>query len=106
MQENDTEPEGIERMRWKSVRAELQRRGLDIPSFKEAKENAEQVVGCYRCDYPYEKWCGDLNISDELWNEISPKPDGGGLLCPNCIMAELSEKIGPESDISATLHVT
>jgi len=44
-------------------------------------------VSCYDCGRPYGDKYGfpDLVIPDDVWLQISPKGDFGGLLCPSCI---------------------
>lgn len=48
-------------------------------------------VACYDCGRPYgdEHGFPDLVLPDEVWKRISPKEDGGGLLCPSCICKRL-----------------
>ena len=49
------------------------------------------MVRCEDCDRPYEDEYGfpDLVIPDDVWKQISPTGDEGGLLCPSCICARL-----------------
>lgn len=49
------------------------------------------ALGCYDCGRPYAKG-PDLVIPDKIWNQIAPKPGGGGVLCPNCINDRLEAK--------------
>lgn len=45
---------------------------------------------CYDCRLPYKSFPCDMNVTDEVWKQISPtKRDGGGLLCPMCICERL-----------------
>lgn len=39
---------------------------------------------CSGCGRPYARG-PDLVIPDAAWLKIAPRPDGGGVLCPNCI---------------------
>jgi hypothetical protein len=43
-----------------------------------------EALRCYDCQRPYSKG-PDLVVSDADWAKISPRPDGGGVLCPNCM---------------------
>lgn len=52
----------------------------------------EGTGGCYTCGKPYGTW-PDLLVPDAVWAIINPtKPlrDGGGLLCPSCIIEACS----------------
>lgn len=50
-------------------------------------------LGCYDCHRPYsDGGFPDLVIPDEAWAQISPKPGGGGVLCPSCICKRLHDK--------------
>jgi len=42
---------------------------------------------CYGCGRPYGDEYGfpDLVVPNEIWGQISPTHDEGGLLCPSCI---------------------
>jgi hypothetical protein len=42
------------------------------------------ALRCCDCQRPYEKG-PDLVVSDADWAKIAPRPDGGGVLCPNCM---------------------
>lgn len=44
------------------------------------------------CGRPYLKG-PDLVVSNEDWLKIAPRPDGGGVLCPNC-MNDAFERLG------------
>jgi hypothetical protein len=58
-------------------------------------------AACYDCGKPYVE-IGDCVIADDMWEQINPSPHkGGGILCPNCILARL-HKLGI-SGVSATL---
>lgn len=50
------------------------------------------TLGCADCGRPYSAG-PDLVVSDADWKRIAPRPDGGGILCPNC-MNDRFEKIG------------
>lgn len=49
-------------------------------------------LGCTDCGRPYSRG-PDLVVSDDDWQRIAPRPDGGGVLCPNC-MNDRFEQIG------------
>jgi Lar family restriction alleviation protein len=53
------------------------------------------VLRCYDCGRPYVKG-PDLVVPDAEWAKIAPKPDGGGVLCPNC-MIDRFEAIGAKN---------
>lgn len=46
---------------------------------------------CYDCGRLYGEEHGfpDFVIPNEVWNQISPTGDEGGLLCPSCIVRRL-----------------
>ena len=47
---------------------------------------------CARCNCPYgSHGFHDLIVPDDVWAQISPTGDEGGLLCPTCIIAALDE---------------
>ena len=52
------------------------------------------TVGCEDCGRPYGDAHGfpDLVIPNEIWRQISPSGDEGGLLCPSCICKRLYDK--------------
>lgn len=52
-------------------------------------------VGCAGCGRPYGDVHGfpDMLIPDDVWRQISPDGDEGGLLCPSCI-CERVEALG------------
>lgn len=41
--------------------------------------------GCYDCGLDYEQFGYDFVIQNELWREISPTHNDGGILCSNCM---------------------
>lgn len=47
---------------------------------------------CQHCNGPYHV---DLLIPDEWWERIKPKekPVGGGLLCPQCILTMIEDRV-------------
>lgn len=51
------------------------------------------MSGCYDCglDYEDDGWIEAI-IPDQIWNEISPTNDHGGLLCITCISRRLVKK--------------
>ena len=55
-------------------------------------EPAIKTANCHDCARPYEHESGfaDLLLPNEVWSKISPDGDGGGLLCPCCIIARLT----------------
>ena len=49
-------------------------------------------ASCARCNCPYgSHGFHDMIIPDDIWHEISPSGDDGGLLCPTCILAHMDE---------------
>lgn len=52
------------------------------------------MTGCEECSRPYGDIHGfpDLIIPDYYWELIMPNREGGGLLCPNCIIKRLMDK--------------
>lgn len=56
-------------------------------------EAMEAGCTCQRCEQTYRL---DIMVPDELWEQIKPagKPEGGGLLCGECIAAALENRIG------------
>lgn len=47
---------------------------------------------CVRCDCPYgSHGFHDLIVPDNIWKQISPTGDDGGLLCPTCIIAAMED---------------
>ncbi|MFA5458046.1 MAG: hypothetical protein WC261_10490 [Synergistaceae bacterium] len=51
------------------------------------------MAKCYDCGFDYEDpgWIEAI-IPDQIWNEISPTKDQGGILCILCISKRLAEK--------------
>lgn len=47
---------------------------------------------CFDCGWQYgaEGWV-DLVLPNWAWNKISPRGNGGGILCPNCICKRLEQ---------------
>lgn len=58
------------------------------------KPKGEQVMTeCYHCSESYgSERFRDLIVPNDIWVQISPTGDEGGLLCPNCICAALEAK--------------
>jgi hypothetical protein len=54
--------------------------------------NSEPKAYCFDCGLDYDKF-EDLVLPDDVWKQISPTGDEGGLLCPTCI-ANRMYKIG------------
>lgn len=53
---------------------------------------AVSFVGCGACGRPYsDPGFQDLIVPDEVWRQISPTGDSGGLLCPSCIIGYCEE---------------
>jgi hypothetical protein len=50
-------------------------------------------MGCHDCNRPYGNEHGfpDLIIPYEIWKQITPTSDDGGLLCPSCICKRLHD---------------
>ena len=53
----------------------------------------ETAVGCYDCGLPYgsDAWA-DFVCDHDIWKQISPTGDEGGLLCVNCMNRRMVEK--------------
>lgn len=49
-----------------------------------------KIAKCFDCELSYEDFICDFVIQNKLWKVISPTHDGGGLLCPNCIIIRLT----------------
>lgn len=49
-------------------------------------DNVIRPFGCYDCGLVYggEGWM-DVTVPDEVWHQISPTHDEGGILCITCI---------------------
>lgn len=48
-------------------------------------------AACYDCGYKYgAPGFPDLVVPDDVWRQISPTGDEGGLLCPSCLCARLT----------------
>lgn len=49
-------------------------------------------LGCYDCGLPYEggHWVESV-VPNDVWREISPTGNEGGILCINCIASRLYE---------------
>lgn len=56
-----------------------------------SEEERRRVRGCrcYDCKLYYGKDYPDMVLPNDLWVEISPTGDEGGLLCPTCIANRL-----------------
>lgn len=54
----------------------------------------KDVLCCYDCGRAYREYAGfaDLHIPDEYWDKIAPKPEGGGMLCPSCMVSRATHK--------------
>jgi len=51
----------------------------------------EEGPYCYDCRRPYgSAGFPDLVVPHDVWKQISPTGDEGGLLCPSCLIARLS----------------
>lgn len=62
-------------------------------------------TGCYSCGRPYtDLGFPDLIVPDAVWDRISPTGDGGGLLCPACIIAACTEQADTLGPFSATFE--
>lgn len=60
---------------------------------------------CYDCGLNYDRWGGDMDIPDHLWEEINPTyHEGSGLLCPTCIVQRVATAVGP-TDFATTVAV-
>ena len=47
---------------------------------------------CARCKCPYGSYgFHDMIVSDDIWKQISPSYDDGGLLCPTGILAAMND---------------
>lgn len=50
----------------------------------------EPWAACADCGLPYsDDGFQDLVVENEAWAVIAPRPDGGGLLCPTCLVRRL-----------------
>ncbi|KKL56668.1 hypothetical protein LCGC14_2243070 [marine sediment metagenome] len=48
------------------------------------------LAQCHDCHRPYnDPGFQDLVIPNDIWRQISPTKDEGGLLCPSCLCARL-----------------
>jgi hypothetical protein len=67
-------------------------RGL-LDRLAEAEKRLSQHLGCYDCGLKYggESWV-ETYIPESIWKQISPHPDGGGILCVSCIARRLRQK--------------
>lgn len=71
-------------------------------------------VGCAGCNRPYsDPGFMDLIVPDDIWSQISPTGDEGGLLCPGCIISAMIDadqvgevvfRSGPLNGQHLTLH--
>lgn len=53
----------------------------------------KKIAQCYDCKRAYGKpGFPDLIIPVEIWRQISPTKNEGGLLCPSCICARLEKQ--------------
>jgi len=59
---------------------------------KKHEEEVLNEIGC-TCHECGRKFCVDIIVPDETWDKIKPdgSKNGGGLLCPTCIMKKLEE---------------
>ena len=55
------------------------------------KGGGRAMAECYDCklEYGSSAWC-DVVVRDEIWQQISPTGDEGGLLCFNCMVRRLA----------------
>ncbi len=45
------------------------------------------AANCHGCGLPYDDpGFADLVVSNDVWSQISPTGDEGGLLCPTCMV--------------------
>lgn len=56
------------------------------------------VVGCEDCGRPYGDEFGfpDLVVTHDIWEQLMPGRQGGGLLCPSC-MCKRAYNLGIET---------
>ncbi len=56
--------------------------------------DAAQPTDCVDCGRHYGSEYGfpDLVLPNEVWAAISPRGDGGGMLCPSCICKRLADR--------------
>ena len=59
-----------------------------------APSDAAQPTACVDCGRHYGNEYGfpDLVLPNEVWAAISPRGDGGGMLCPSCICKRLADR--------------
>jgi len=59
-----------------------------------APSDAAQPTDCVDCGRHYGNEYGfpDLVLPNEVWAAISPRGDGGGMLCPSCICKRLADR--------------
>lgn len=64
----------------------------DREEYLKYNKDEDGRIICIDCGMRYEDFA-DLTIDDDLWEKIAPykNSDGGGILCPNCILKRLSE---------------
>ena len=76
-------------------RTSLAKKVRDMAQAALWNEHRFNRASCNRCRLPYDLFPGDMIIDDDLWAEItySDNPKGG-LLCPNCIVHLLIDKLG------------
>jgi hypothetical protein len=56
-------------------------------------------LGCHDCGMPYGSWRWmDAHVPDEVWKQISPTADEGGILCISC-MAQRCVRMGIETEV-------
>lgn len=76
--------------------ADQKRRSIEGAPEPSRAAPAQEPVGtelkaaCAGCDLPYGRF-PDLIIPDHIWEQIAPRPDGGGVLCPTCLCARLTD---------------
>jgi len=59
----------------------------------EGEVPASRFSSCRGCGRPYsDPGFPDLIVPDDVWERISPSGDSGGLLCPACIIAVITEQ--------------
>jgi hypothetical protein len=80
------------------------------PSEKIAIKNLQEAVAelqlsrplsCYDCGRRYERG-PDLHVSREDWLKVAPMPEGGGVLCPNCMHDRFVALGVPSGSVVAT----
>ena len=49
-------------------------------------KGAEPCLRCSGCGKHYDEFPLDVVLPNEQWLQISPRPDGGGVLCAACIV--------------------